>query len=233
MLRSFSYFATLSLVSACLLLPTYLASKPVVFATDIGGDVDDTWALAHILRSKELDLKMVLTETGEAEYRAKVAAKVLQVAEREDVIVALGKDFGIMPDSERHQGPWVRSYKLSDYKGPIEQDGVSAFIDFVESSKETVTVIAVGPVPSLAAAIEQRPEIAKKCDFFGMFGSFYSGYDGSKEISAEYNVANNVEAFRTVIGADWRSITLTPLDTCGIFFLSCLLYTSPSPRDIR
>ncbi|MCH2258979.1 MAG: hypothetical protein MK088_20405, partial [Alteromonas sp.] len=63
-----------------------------MFATDIGGDVDDTWALAHILRSKELDLKMVLTETGEAEYRAKVAAKVLQVAGREDVTVALGKD---------------------------------------------------------------------------------------------------------------------------------------------
>ena len=61
MLISFSYFATLSLVSACLLLPTYLASKPVVFATDIGGDVDDTWALAHILRSKELDLNIVLT----------------------------------------------------------------------------------------------------------------------------------------------------------------------------
>ena len=81
-------------------------------------------------------------------------------------------------------------------------------------------MIAVGPVPSLAEAIKQRPEIAKKCDLFGMFGSFYSGYDGSKEISAEYNVANNVEAFRTVIGADWRSITLTPLDTCGIFFLS-------------
>ena len=218
-LGSFSYFATLSLVSAWLILPNYLASKPVVFATDIGGDVDDTWALAHILRSKELDLKMVLTETGEAEYRAKVAAKVLQVSGREDVTVALGKDFGIMPDSERHQAPWVKNFKLSDYNGPIEQDGVRAFIEFVESSKEIVTVIAVGPVPSLAEAIEQRPEIAKKCEFYGMFGSFYLGYDGSKEISAEYNVANNVEAFRTVIGADWQSITLTPLDTCGIFYL--------------
>ena len=216
----FSYFATLLLVSTWLLLPTYLASKPVVFATDIGGDVDDTWALAHILRSKELDLKIVLTETGEAEYRARVAAKVLQVAGREDVTIALGKDFGIMPDSERHQGPWVKDFKLSDYNGPIEQDGVRAFIDFVESSEETVTVIAVGPVPSLAAAIEQHPKIAKKCDFFGMFGSFYLGYDGSKEISAEYNIAHNVEAFRTVIGADWQSITLTPLDTCGVVFLS-------------
>ena len=216
----FSYFAALSLVSACLLLPTYLLSKPVVFATDIGGDIDDTWALAHILRSKELDLKIVLTETGEAEYRARVAAKLLQLAEREDVTIALGKDFGIMPDSERHQGPWVKNFKLSDYTGSINHDGVRAFIDFVESSIETVTVIAVGPVPSLAAAIEQHPEITSKCDFFGMFGSFYLGYDGSKEISAEYNVANNVEAFRTVIGADWRSMTLTPLDTCGIFFLS-------------
>ncbi len=216
----FSYFAILSLISAWLLLPTYLSSKPVVFATDIGGDVDDTWALAHILRSKELDLEIVLTETGEAEYRARVAAKVLQIAEREDVTIALGKDFGIMPDSERHQGPWVKNFKLSDYNGPIEQDGVRAFIDFVESSVETVTVIAVGPVPSLAAAIKQRPKIAKKCDFFGMFGSFYLGYDGLKEISAEYNIANNVEAFRTVMGADWKNIMLTPLDTCGIFFLS-------------
>lgn len=219
-LRSYPYSAKLSLVFAFLLLPTCLPSKPVVFATDIGGDIDDTWALAHILRTKELDLKMVLTETGEAKYRAKVAAKVLQVAEREDVIVGLGKDFGIMPDSDRHQGQWVKNYKLSDYKGTVEQDGVRAFIDLVESSKETVTVIAVGPVPSLAAAIEKRPDIAKKCDFFGMFGSFYLGYDGSKEISAEYNVANNVDAFRVVIGAEWKSITLTPLDTCGMFYLS-------------
>lgn len=216
--------AILTFLVTSYLLPTSLLSKPVVFATDIGGDVDDTWALVHILRSKELDLKMVLTETGEAEYRAKIAAKVLQIADREDVIVALGEDFGIMPDSERHQGPWVENYELVDYNGPIEKEGVSAFIKLVESSNETVVVIAVGPVPSLAAAIKQEPEIAKKCDFFGMFGSFYLGYDGSEDISAEYNVANNVAAFRTVMAADWKSITLTPLDTCGIFFISEALY---------
>ena len=45
-------------------------ATPTVFVTDIGGDVDDTWALA-LLRSPELELKMVLTETGEARYRHK------------------------------------------------------------------------------------------------------------------------------------------------------------------
>lgn len=52
---------------------------------------------------------MMLTETGEAEYRARVVAKLFQAAEREDITIALGKDFGVMSDSECHQGPWVKA----------------------------------------------------------------------------------------------------------------------------
>ena len=32
---------------------------PVILDTDIGGDIDDTWALAMLLKSPELDLKLV------------------------------------------------------------------------------------------------------------------------------------------------------------------------------
>ncbi len=53
---------------------------PVVLDTDIGTDIDDTWALAQVLRSPELDLKLVLTETGDARYRAAIAAKILEAA---------------------------------------------------------------------------------------------------------------------------------------------------------
>jgi inosine-uridine nucleoside N-ribohydrolase len=81
---------------------------PVVFATDIGGDIDDTWALAMLLRSPELDLKMVLTETGEARYRAIVAAKFLEASGRTDVAVALGRTFGTMEEKDRVVSPWVR-----------------------------------------------------------------------------------------------------------------------------
>ncbi len=34
---------------------------PVILDTDIGADIDDTWALAILLRSSELDLKLVTT----------------------------------------------------------------------------------------------------------------------------------------------------------------------------
>ncbi len=33
---------------------------PVILDTDIGGDIDDTWALGLLLKSPELDLKLVV-----------------------------------------------------------------------------------------------------------------------------------------------------------------------------
>jgi inosine-uridine nucleoside N-ribohydrolase len=197
-----------------------LASAPTVLSTDIGSDIDDTWALAHILRSPELDLRMVLTETGEAAYRGQVTAKVLERAGRNDVAIALGIDFGVMGNDQRHQGPWVENFDLAQYSGPIHDDGVQAFIDFVRNSEEPVKVIAIGPPPSLAAALRLAPDIAQKCDFYGMYGSFDLGYGGNPKISAETNVRVDPEAFRTVIAADWRSVTITPLDTCGLMELS-------------
>ena len=47
---------------------------PVILDTDIGNDIDDTWALGMLLNSPEFDLKLLLTSTGDARYRAKVAA---------------------------------------------------------------------------------------------------------------------------------------------------------------
>ncbi|UCF42470.1 MAG: hypothetical protein JSV99_07655 [Planctomycetota bacterium] len=38
---------------------------PVIFDTDIGDDIDDTWALALLLKSSEFDIKLVTTEVGD------------------------------------------------------------------------------------------------------------------------------------------------------------------------
>lgn len=210
--------ATVTLATG-LAASTLAKPTPTVLSTDIGSDIDDTWALAHILRSPELDLKMVLTETGEAAYRGQVTAKVLERADRTDVAVALGLDFGKMSDEHRHQGPWVEDYDLDAYPGVVHQDGVQAFIDFVKRTDGPINVIAIGPPPSLAAAVLQAPEIAEKCNFYGMYGSFDLGYGGSPTPSAETNVRVDPDAFRAVISAPWKSITITPLDTCGLVAL--------------
>ena len=199
------------------------AKIPVIFVTDIGTDIDDTWALAMLLRCPELDLKLVLTDSNDTQHRALVAAKFLEAAGRSDVPVGIGFNQGPMPDSRKNQAPWVAGYDLKKYPGKIHEDGIAAMIAVIEKSVEPVTVIAVGPPPSIALALEKAPGIAAKCRFVGMFGSFDKGYGDGPPI-AEYNVQVEVPALRKVLSAPWRDILLTPLDTCGIVNLAGAKY---------
>ena len=60
-----------------------------------------------------------------------------------------------------------------------------------------------------------------------MHGSITLGYDGSAEISAEYNVKADAAACRAVFEAPW-DVTITPLDTCGLVHL-----TGENYREVR
>ena len=189
---------------------------PVVLDTDIGSDIDDTWALAQLLRSPNLDLKLVVCGSGDTTYRARVAAKFLQVAGRTDVPVGLGPTG---PASNEFQLPWVKDYSLTNYPGTICQDGVDAFIRLVHASTGPITLISIGPVTDIAEALRRDPSIAPKIHFVGMQGSIDLGYGPGSAPVPEANVAGNVAGFRAVLAAPWASIEITPLDTCGLVVL--------------
>jgi inosine-uridine nucleoside N-ribohydrolase len=63
---------------------------PVLLDTDIGGDIDDAYALVQILCSPELKLVGVTTVSGDAVARARLAAKLLTVAGRPTIPVYAG-----------------------------------------------------------------------------------------------------------------------------------------------
>ncbi|MBE0536664.1 MAG: nucleoside hydrolase [Phycisphaerae bacterium] len=188
---------------------------PVIYDSDIGDDIDDTWALVMLLKSPEFDVKLVVGDFRKATYRAKLFAKLLTVAGRTDIPVGMafgGKDGG------GRQSLWVDDYDLSTYKGKIYEDGVQAIIDTIMNSKEKITVIAVGPLTNIAEALRRQPQIAEKARFVGMHGSVRLGYGGSKTIHAEYNVKADAKSCQTTLSAPW-DITITPLDTCGLIHL--------------
>ena len=70
------------------------AKIPVILDTDIGDDIDDTWALTMMLNSPELDVKLVIGDYGKPVYRGKILAKMLEAAGRTDVPVGLGAGEG-------------------------------------------------------------------------------------------------------------------------------------------
>jgi inosine-uridine nucleoside N-ribohydrolase len=189
---------------------------PVIFDTDIGDDIDDTWALTLLLQSPEFDIKLVTTAVNDTPEKAKIVAKILQTAGRTDIPVGIG----IQQNKRSHrQRSWVKDYKLSSYPGTIYRDGVQAIIDTIMKSPKPITVIAVGPLPNIAAALEREPKIAQKARFVGMHGSIRKGYGGSPKVSAEYNVRAFPKAVQKVFAAPW-DVTITPLDTCGIVHLT-------------
>lgn len=188
---------------------------PVILSTDIGDDIDDTWALALALRSPELDVKLVVGDYGNALYRARLLAKFLTIAGRTDIPVGVGVGLADKPGA---QSKWIEGYELTSYKGKVHQDGVQAMIDLIMASPEPITLLCVGPLPNIAEALKRQPAIASKARFVGMHGSVRKGYGNSEKISAEWNVKANVKACQAAFTAPW-DMTITPLDTCGLVHL--------------
>ena len=211
----------LSLTGLLSVLPAVPSPVPVILDTDIGGDIDDTWALALLLRCPEVDLKLVVGDFGRAEYRAKLAAKLLETAGRSDIPVGLGLD-GDAASGPRQEA-WVADYQLSDYPGTIHEDGIQAMIDLIMTSQEPVTLLAIGPAPNLGEALRREPRIAERARFVGMYGSVRKGHNGKPDIAAEWNVRCHPEPFQAVVQAPWEKV-ITPLDTCGIVQLTGDLY---------
>ncbi|MFQ6130417.1 MAG: nucleoside hydrolase [Armatimonadota bacterium] len=183
---------------------------PVIFDTDIGGDIDDTWALCMLLKCPELDVKLVASDAGNTTYRARILAKMLEVFKRTDIPIAVGIPPG---DNHGHQSDWIEGYSLDHYPGTIHEDGVGAIVDTVKASPDPVTIVCIGGVPNLRAALERDPSIVSNARFVGMHGSIRRGYGEGSQPRAEANVRADPQALRAVFAAPW-DCTITPLDTC-------------------
>jgi inosine-uridine nucleoside N-ribohydrolase len=193
---------------------------PVILDTDICDDIDDTWALALLLRSPELDVRLITTAVGNTGAKAKVVAKFLQTVGRADIPIGIGVS---QHQGNHRQTGWAEGYDLSSYPGTLHHDGVQALVDTVMRSTDRITIIAVGPLPNIAAALQRQPRIADKADFVGMHGSVYRGYGSQSKPEPEYNVKADIKAAQAVFSAPWK-MTITPLDTCGLVQLKGQTY---------
>jgi len=148
---------------------------PVIVDTDIGEDIDDTWAVVLLARDPRIDLRLVVTSTDDTRAKACLAAKVLARVGRGDVPVAIG-----IPTSDRRltQAEWLGAYRLEQYDGDVFEDGVGAMIE---------------------------PGIGTRSRVVATAGSIYSGYGGLAKACAESNVLKDVEAARAVLAGPWEA----------------------------
>ena len=146
-----------ALATAAAALPSLAAGQPLILDTDIGDDIDDTRAMLLLLRMPALDVQLAVGDFGNALYRARLLAKLLEVTTRTDIPIGIGLG---KENNPGNQSDWLGNYRLADFPGTLHEDGVQAIIDTVMGSAEPVTLLCLGPVPNIAEALRREPRIA-------------------------------------------------------------------------
>ena len=206
---------------------------PVIIDTDIGGDIDDTWALAMALKRPELDLRLITTCTGDTIYRAKIVCRLLELAGRSDIPVGIGERYPSDGPREK-QLPWVADYRLDQYPGALHDDGIDALIRTCMDTPD-LTLIGIGPMTNIEAAVRREPRIAARTRLVLMAGCVHKHYRDWQAPGPfpEFNVVQDLPAARVALAAPWREVVITPLDTCerirltGAHYQRCVASRDP------
>ena len=90
--------------------------QKVILDTDIGDDIDDSFALLLLLESKAFDVLGVTTVFRNAEKRAYMAKELIDSLGY-DVKVYPGEDFPIKPKIEDLIDPKIKAKEVLDEKG--------------------------------------------------------------------------------------------------------------------
>eukprot|EP00042_Codosiga_hollandica_P038374 m.311868 g.311868 ORF g.311868 m.311868 type:complete len:323 (-) comp55375_c0_seq2:71-1039(-) len=204
---------------AFVLFSSALGVRNVIFDTDIGTDFDDSVALAYALQNPNINVKMVLTATGNTLARAQVVAKYLTLYGRTDIPIGIGVA------TELPDGPlfaWAADFDIMSYEGQVYPDGVGGMIAILEEIAavgDSVDIIAIAPCNNFPSLLSRAPNVTQIASVKAMSGSIYRGYGNSSTPSAEYNVATCPSCTASMYSAGWN-VTTTPLDTCGTVALS-------------
>lgn len=202
-------FSTVTVFGAAHQIPTLR----VVLDTDLGDDIDDTWALSALLQSPAVDLRLIVTDSYGSQSRANALAKFLRLAGRlaEVPQIAIGperKGATIMDG-------WANASDLDQFPGQLRFDAAEAIIEEVEASvKDQVPLqlLVLSPSAAVAAAIRKAPWIAQRLQISAMGGSLWHGTNGTGPPEAEWNVRADMPSSRVVYP---HVTTLCPLDVAG------------------
>jgi purine nucleosidase len=182
--------------------------------TDIGDDIDDAFALALILRSPELHVLGVSTAFGDTETRARIVDRFLAATSESAIPVTAGVH------TETDNVMTQRAYG-ERFPAHTHPDGVQALLEEIKRRPGEITLIAIGPLFNIGAAIDRDPETFHKLRRVVMMGgSVERGYglaaDGSpRPPEPEWNIDRDPKDAAKLFAAG-VPIFMMPLDSTQI-----------------
>jgi purine nucleosidase len=196
------------------------AKIPILFDFDIGEDIDDTFALATILASPELELRGVTTVGEDSYKRAQMACRFLTAVGSGKIPVAAGlpeKTTKPLPHWQVQYGNHASVY-FRDPK-PAKEKAPEFLYKHLKANPGELTIVAVGPLTNIAELLTKYPDskpMIKRIVLMG--GSVRRGYDDGSKPQAEYNIVADVKAAQTVFRSG-VPLVVAPLDATAMLKL--------------
>ncbi len=190
-----------------------VAQQKIIIDTDIGGDIDDAFAVALALRSPELNILGITTTTGDTESRAKLLDRFLGEAGRENISVAAGKASPTDPPMSQQ-----RYAEGGHFGRRLHPEAAGFILDQIRRHPNEITLVAIGPLGNLGAAIDREPATFRQLKRIVMMGGSINlgygdlGYSKPRGPSAEWNIAYDIPSARKVF-ASGVPLYVMPLDS--------------------
>jgi purine nucleosidase len=177
---------------------------------DVDTGIDDALALLYVLASPEAELLAVTCTSGnvEAGQVAENTIALLDLCGQSDIEVALGQREPLrrplMTAPETHGPKGVGYAVLPPASLSVsERHSADLIVEEVRRAPGEVTLITLGPLTNLAAALEREPKLPSLArNLVMMAGSYRS--PGNTAPTSEWNVACDPEAMQAVLSA-WES----------------------------
>jgi inosine-uridine nucleoside N-ribohydrolase len=186
---------------------------PVIIDTDIGDDIDDAFAIALALRSPELNILGVTTTFRDTEMRARLVDRYLKAVGREDIPVAAGPATKLGDDLSQ------KAYALRS-PSVLHADGADFILSQARKRPGEITLIAIGPLFTVQAAIEKDPAAFRKLNRVVLMGGSiergYGGKDGERRPpEPEWNILNDPAGLRALLNSG-VPVFMMPLDSTQV-----------------
>jgi purine nucleosidase len=193
------------------------APEKIIIDTDIGGDIDDAFAVALALRSPELKILGFSTVTGDPEARAKLLDRMLGETGHPDLPVAVGLSAPMNPAwgdtvSQRRYG------EGGHFARPTHPQAVEFLEEQIRRNPGEITLVCIGALTNIAALIDKDRETFRKLKrIVIMGGSIERGYFDPRSWSAhgpepEANIVVDIPAAQKVFTAG-VPLYVMPLDS--------------------
>lgn len=169
---------------------------PVIIDCDPG--LDDIVALLMAGRNEKIDLKAV-TVVGGNQTLEKVGRNTLKVLSFADIDVEVGFGFSgpmvreLVTAPEVHGDDGIYGLVLPEARlNRSELHAIDLMAEIIRSSKEKITIVAMGPLTNIAIFLRLFPELKEKIEKISLMGGAING--GNCTPTAEFNIYVDPEA---------------------------------------